>query len=132
MIKNREKKIALLHIAKKQTGITDDFYREILAKNAGIVSLKDMSEEWQFSVLISVFNKMGFKNKSQWACTPAQKWKINDLWQRCSRSKNYEGLNNFAKRMFHKNVFELDKREASDFITALIKISREIESEKAI
>lgn len=39
------KKLALIHIVKKELGLSDEEYREILRREAGVDSAKDLTDE---------------------------------------------------------------------------------------
>ena len=55
-------KLAVIHIAKAQTGMTDEEYRDLLA-GFGVASSKDL-KAGQFDKLMSRFEAMGFRTTS--------------------------------------------------------------------
>jgi len=59
MISNSKK--AVIHIAKAQTGMTEDEYRALLS-SVGVASSKDLIP-LKFDIVMKRFGKMGFKRK---------------------------------------------------------------------
>jgi len=59
MISNKKK--AVIHIAKTQTGMTDDEYRGLLGR-FGVASSKDLDSA-KFELVMKHFEKLGFKRK---------------------------------------------------------------------
>ena len=57
-------KLAVIHIAKKQTGMDDDTYRELLA-GFGVASSKDLNAG-DFAALMKHFEMLGFQSTSPW------------------------------------------------------------------
>lgn len=86
-IMTREK-LAVLHIAKKKLGLSDDEYRETLNNFAGVMSSKDLSEHG-FEAVMFHFCSLGFK--SDWntknfgyragMASPRQIAMIRELWK---------------------------------------------------
>lgn len=56
------KKLALIHVAKKQTGLTEAEYRDLLA-GFGAQSSKQLDGR-QFDALLNHFKKLGFRSTS--------------------------------------------------------------------
>lgn len=85
-IMTREK-LAVLHVAKKQLGLSDEEYRDILNNFAGVTSAKDLAEHG-FEAVMFHFAKLGFK--SDWnaknlgyrsgMASPRQIAMIRKLW----------------------------------------------------
>ncbi|MDR1128846.1 MAG: regulatory protein GemA, partial [Treponema sp.] len=48
-ISNRKAKLSLIHIAKKDVGITDEAYRSLLSGTAGVESAAKLEYEYQFN-----------------------------------------------------------------------------------
>jgi phage gp16-like protein len=61
MISNNKK--AVIHIAKVQTGRTDEEYRDILSR-AGVTSSKDLTDA-KFEIVMAEFKKLGFKKQAK-------------------------------------------------------------------
>lgn len=57
------KKLAVIHIAKKQVGMSDDEYGDLLG-SVGVESSKDLNSK-TFTVVMGHFEKLGFKTKSK-------------------------------------------------------------------
>jgi hypothetical protein len=110
MILHKQKKIALIHVAKKAVDITDEDYRSLLFGAAGIESLTELEHEDQFLNIMEAFKNLGFistkmLNKSRpqwtdtWGCTSAQRAKIEVMWRTCARDKSDKALKRFIKRI---------------------------------
>jgi hypothetical protein len=111
-ILNRKEKLSLIHIAKKETGITDEAYRALLDGAAGIGSAAEIAFEDQFIAVMAAFEKLGFKSwKKQgkttsrpqrpdtWGCTESQRAKIEVMWKTCARNPSDRALRAFVKRI---------------------------------
>jgi len=61
VIDNNKK--AVIHIAKTQTGMTEDEYRALLS-SVGVESSRNLTHE-KFKKLMKHFEKIGYKNKSR-------------------------------------------------------------------
>jgi hypothetical protein len=109
---NRKKKLSLIHIAKKETGITDDAYRLLLQGAAGITSAAEIAWEDQFNAVMIAFENLGFKSwKRQgktasrpewpdaWGCGEGQRAKIEAMWKTCARNPADKALRAFIKRI---------------------------------
>ena len=59
-IMTREK-LAVLHIAKKQLGLSEEEYRDILNNFSGVTSAEDLNEQGFESVMFHL-SKLGFKS----------------------------------------------------------------------
>lgn len=57
------RQLAVVHLAKKQVGMTDDEYRDLLG-SVGVESSKDLDKKG-FSVVMKHFEQIGFKSKSK-------------------------------------------------------------------
>lgn len=114
MILNKRSKMALIHIAKDRTGLSDEEYRALLWGAAGIESTRDLEWEDQFSAIMDAFAKLGFQSwkkegktdsrprwVDEWACKPAQRAKIEVMWKTCARNKDEAALRAFIRRIAH-------------------------------
>ena len=114
VITNKRGKIALIHIAKDAVGLDDEHYRLFLEGAAGVRSSKDIQWEDQFIAVMNAFKRLGFHSwKAQgrttsrprweqpWGCTPAQRAKIEVMWQTCARNKSTRSLHAFMRRIVH-------------------------------
>lgn len=61
MINNRKK--ALIHVAKKQLGLSEDEYRAVL-EQVGVGSSKDLTDK-TFGVVMAHFERLGFKPRTK-------------------------------------------------------------------
>ncbi|MHB9292661.1 hypothetical protein Holit_01763 [Hollandina sp. SP2] len=113
-IKNKKAKIALIHVAKKSIGITDEDYCALLIGAAGIDSTKYLEYEYQFDEIMKIFNRLGFVSRKKesssisrhqwtdkWGCTDAQRAKIEAMWRSCARNPSDRALRAFVKRITH-------------------------------
>ena len=113
-ITNRNTKLSLIHIAKKNTGIADDAYRILLEGAAGVDSAAKIEFEYQFSAVMKAFENLGFKSAAksgekktrpqwtdEWGGTEDQRAKIEVLWKSCARNKTEKALRAFIKRITH-------------------------------
>ena len=113
-ITNRKTKLSLIHIAKKDSGITDDAYRALLEGAAGVGSAAKIEYECQFNAVMKAFENLGFKSTQRnggkkprpqwtdkWGGTEDQRAKIEVLWQACARNKTEKALRLFIKRIAH-------------------------------
>ena len=58
-----KKQLAVVHIAKKQVGMTEDEYRDLLS-SVGAKSAKDLTRK-TFSIVMRHFEQLGFKTQSR-------------------------------------------------------------------
>lgn len=102
------KQIALVHVAKQKTGLSETAYRDLLA-GFGVKSSKELARV-DLPKLLAAFEKFGFQQKKptkktgspHTPITAAQKAKILTLWATVSRLPRNEqtmGLNTFCKRI---------------------------------
>lgn len=114
------KKIALIHIIKKELKLSDEEYRDILERAAGVRSSKDLTET-SFRLLMRYFVRSGYYQKRRDGLTLKQKMYIKYLAH--TLEWNDLHLANYLQKYFHKREIEsLSKKEASGVITALTHI----------
>lgn len=130
MIYKRKQKIAAIHIAKVQCGLSDDEYRELLISCAGITSAADLKNEDQVDSIMAAFKKLGFMPRrsrggtARSFITRAQESYIRSLWENTARNPAPEALDAFVNRITHAlTLGELNRREASKVIEALRQMS---------
>ncbi len=112
MIINKDKKVALIHIAKKERGLDEEAYRALLHGAAGIISTKDLCYEDQFNSIMKAFKNLGFKSyrdqgktssrpirTDEWGCGDDLRAKIEAMWKTCARTKTEKALRSFIKRI---------------------------------
>jgi hypothetical protein len=109
---NKKAKLSLIHIAKKETGITDEAYRILLYSAAGVNSASEINFEDQFNAVMRAFGNLGFRSwKRQgkttsrpqwpdtWGCSDDQRAKIEAMWKTCARNPSDRALQTFIKRI---------------------------------
>ncbi|MDR2370422.1 MAG: regulatory protein GemA, partial [Treponema sp.] len=112
VLPNRKEKLSLIHVAKKETGITDEAYRLLLSGAAGTDSAAKIVYEDQFIAVMKAFEKLGFKSWKKrgltdsrpdwpdaWGCTEDQRAKIEVMWKTCARNPSDRALRAFVKRI---------------------------------
>jgi hypothetical protein len=111
-ITNKKEKLAIIHVAKKDVGITDEDYRALLSGAAGVTSAAELEYECQFNAVMKAFENLGFKNLKKrgasrpqwtdtWGGTPDQRAKIEVMWRTCARNPTDKALCAFIKRIAH-------------------------------
>lgn len=114
MITNKKSKMALIHVAKTKTGLSDENYRALLSGAAGIDSAKDLEYEDQFQAIMESFAGLGFQSwkkegkttsrprwTEDWGCTKDQRAKIEVMWKTCARNPDEAALRAFMRRITH-------------------------------
>ena len=113
-MKNKKACLAIIHLAKKQTGLTDELYRALLLGAAGVSSSALITTDEQFHAIMEAFKLIGFvkvqnKNKSYhtdfWRCTKEQRSKIEVLWYTIANNTTEQALRAFASRIAHVDSF---------------------------
>ena len=114
------KKLAVIHIVKKELGLTDDEYRHILERETGVRSAKDLDAQG-FRRLMHYFTRSRHYRDRRDGITFRQKLYIRNL----VRDLGWDGRHfaNWLKKYHKKDGLErLSKREASKVIVGLKKI----------
>ncbi|MFO8052882.1 MAG: phage protein GemA/Gp16 family protein [Candidatus Omnitrophota bacterium] len=120
MAKIDKKKLALIHIVKKELGLDDNQYRKILKEAAGVTSAKDLDRSG-FRKLMNYFVRSRHYQPRPKGLTIRQKIFIKVLAQNLDWGKKH--LNNFVHKYYHKNnLDQLNKKEASKLIESLKSI----------
>ncbi|MEF9425681.1 MAG: regulatory protein GemA [Candidatus Mariimomonas ferrooxydans] len=116
------KKLAIIHIVKKELNLSDDEYRDILRTAAGVNSAKDLDEE-KFKKLMNYFVRSRHWRTNTFGLTIRQKLYIQTLAQDIGWSRSH--LNNFVQKYYHKSdVGRLSKEDAIKVIEALKNIKQ--------
>ena len=114
------KKLALIHIIKKELKLSDPQYRSILIEATGVNSAKDLDDE-KFRKLMNYFVRSRLYRKSSTSITVKQKIYIKYLAKRIGWSGRH--LHNFLRKYYHKSYLDrLTKRQAAKVIVALRSI----------
>lgn len=117
-----KKKLALIHIIKKELNLSDQEYRDVLHKAVGVYSAKDLTEE-SFRKLMNYFVRSKHYRVNRHGMTIRQKVFIQSLAKNAKWSQ--EHLMNFLHKYYHVNRLEgLTKIQASHCIESLKHIVR--------
>ena len=103
------KQLALIHIAaKKDIGLTDEQYREVLRKMAGVESSKNLDQDG-FELVMQGFAAMGYRSdftksfygRRRGMAAPAACSRIRQLWREFAGGKAGEhSLDKWLERTF--------------------------------
>jgi hypothetical protein len=111
------KKLAVVHILKKELNLSDDEYRDILQQAAGVRSAKDLDEA-NFRKLMRYFVRSKYYRINPFGLTLKQKLYITYMAREMGWDEGH--LNNFIHKYYHKSrVDELTKKEAVKAIESL-------------
>jgi phage gp16-like protein len=122
------KKLALIHIVKKDLALTDEAYRDMLQAAAGVRSARDLDEAG-FQKLMRFFARSGYYRVNPQRMTYRQKLYIQHLREDLGWDANH--FVNFLRKYFHKTeMLTLSKQEASHLIDALQNVLKH-QAEKA-
>lgn len=125
-----QKQIALLHVAKRELGLSDERYRDILFRLCACESSKFLDQDG-FDLVMQCFSALGFK--SSWneknfghrygMATPNQVRYIRKLWSAYRKPEIEDGdasLNKWLSRYHHVSALRFVSEEmASKIIPAL-------------
>ncbi len=124
MAKIDKKKLALIHIVKKELDLEDSQYRAILKKATGVGSAKDLDRQG-FRKLMNYFVRSRHWQPQPNGMTVRQRIFIKMLSKKLDWSK--EHLNNFIHKYYQENDLDkLSKDKASKLIEALKQIQKHI------
>jgi hypothetical protein len=116
------KKLAVIHIVKRELGLTDQEYRDILEKTAGVRSAKDLDDNG-FRRLMHYFVRSRHYRNSRDSITLRQKMYIDYLREEAGWSPDH--FMNFLKKYYKKSDLGLfSKKEAGKVIESLKNIIR--------
>lgn len=111
------KKLASIHIVKKELNLSDDEYRGILFREAGVESAKDLDEA-KFRRLMKYFVRSRYYKLNPSGLTLRQKLFIQYLAGQLGWDKQH--LENFIRKYYHEyTIDKLSKQEASRAIESL-------------
>ena len=129
--------LALIHLAAKDRGLTDDQYRSALAQIGGVTSAKDLDAEG-FTAMMGYFEYIGFApiaakgpnyGPRDGMASFAQMELIRSLWSEITR-RTYAGEDEFNKWLLGKFKVSalrfLKKDTAQKVITALMMWKRRL------
>jgi len=116
------KKIAVIHIVKKELALPDDAYRKILFEVAGVRSSKDLDDAG-FRRLMNYFVRSPHYRVNAHGLTFRQKFYIQFLSDRMEWDADH--LRNFLHKYYHKaRIEDLTKKEAIKVIESLKNVMR--------
>lgn len=120
------KKLAVIHIVKRELKLSDEEYRNILQLAAGVNSAKDLDEAG-FRRLMRFFARSNHYRINSQGLTLRQKLFIRHLFAELHWSPPH--CRNFLMKYYRKPAIEdLNKKEASKVIEALKQIKRHRQS----
>ena len=117
----------IIHVAKKQLGIDDETYRDILRVQCGVSSSKDLTQAG-VKRLMSRFRELGFNDgkegkrygKRAGMATPDQIRYVRDLWRHYHGEDNDRALGRWMGRSFGVSDLRfLDSKVVNSVINAL-------------
>ena len=111
------KKLALIHIVKKELKIPDDDYRCILRRIAGVETSKDLDEA-KFRKLMYFFVRSDYYRVNAFGMTLKQKLFIKALARELGWDPGH--LRNFIRKYYRRDGLDfLTRKEASNLIESL-------------
>lgn len=114
------KKLAVIHIVKRELGLSDQEYRDILQRATGVRSARDMDEEG-FRRLMRYFARSKHYRINQYGMTFRQKLYIKHLVGDLGWDESH--FSNFLKKYYKKrDIDRLTRKEASKVIQSLKSI----------
>lgn len=117
-----KKKLALIHIVKRELNLSDQEYRDILQQVTGVRSAKDLDEKG-FNLLLRYFARSKRYRINRYGLTFRQKYFIRHLLEDLLWDE--EHFHNFLKKYYQKTgIDKLTKEEASKVIESLKNIMK--------
>ncbi|HMA53229.1 MAG TPA: phage protein GemA/Gp16 family protein [Acidobacteriota bacterium] len=111
------KKLALIHIVKKELGLSDPDYRCVLKRIAGVESSKDLDEAG-FRKMMRFFVRSDYFRANSFGMTLKQKLFIKSLVSQLGWEDTH--LKNFIHKYYqHPDLDHLNRKEASKLIESL-------------
>lgn len=118
------RQLALVHVARAKTGMSEDVYRSLLASRWGVTTSKDLTRA-QLDELLKVFRSMGFRVKHTVLNhpnplalpSPAQLALIERLWATIGWTDSAR-RRGFCIRLF-RNPWPQSRQESNALIAAL-------------
>ena len=111
------KKLALIHIVKKELGIGDEDYQCLLKRIAGVESAKDLDQAG-FRKMMRFFVRSDYFRANSFGMTLKQKLFIKALASQLGWEETH--LTNFIRKYYQREGLEaLTRKEASKLIESL-------------
>ncbi len=115
-----KKKLAVIHIVKRELSLSDDEYRNTLERIAGVRSAKDLTDD-QFHKLMHYFVRTRHYRTANKGITLRQKYYLRQLKERLQWDDSH--FQNYIHKYFHnRDLNTYTKHDASNLIVALKKI----------
>ncbi len=115
-----KKKLAVIHIVKRELSLSDDEYRNTLERIAGVRSAKDLTDD-QFHKLMRYFVRTRHYRVANKGITLRQKYYLRQLKERLQWDDSH--FQNYIHKYFHnRKLNTYTKHDASNLIVALKKI----------
>ena len=136
MLTDRRRKLAVIHIAKKELALDDDTYRTLLAGAAGVDSAGKIANDRQYCDVMRAFRRAGYQPKPPAGrkAPDAQMGKCYALWCELHRvgavrSKAWGSMMAWVGRQLggHQDILRAD--QMSHLIEALKRWQRRITEE---
>ena len=117
-----KKKLAVIHIVKKELNLSDTEYRRILKETCGVQTAKEL-DEVGFRKLLNYFVRSKYYQVNPQGLTLKQKLYIQYLAKDLGWDKLH--LSNFMRKYYGKsNILDFSKKEAIKLIEALKNIKK--------
>ena len=111
------KRLALIHIVKKELNLSDKEYRKILSESCGVSSAKDLTQE-KFRKLMNYFVRSEYYRLNPQGLTIKQKLYIKYIAGSMGWDQGH--LNNFIYKYYHRpEIDKLTRQEAIKLIESL-------------
>ena len=111
------KKLALIHIVKKELGVSDEDYRCLLKRIAGVESARDLDEAG-FRKMMRFFVRSDYFRANSFGMTLKQKLFIKSLVSQLGWEETH--LRNFIHKYYQKPDLDyFDRKDASKLIESL-------------
>lgn len=111
------KKLAVIHIVKKELSLSDEEYRDILERVVGVRSSRDLTDS-QFRKLMRYFVRTLHYRVTSKGITLRQKYYINRLKKDLDWDDSH--FQNYLNKYFHNRGLDTySKHDASNLIVAL-------------
>ena len=115
-----KKKLAVIHIVKRELSLSDDEYRNTLERIAGVRSAKDLTDD-QFHKLMRYFVRTRHYRVTSKGITLRQKYYLRQLKERLQWDDSH--FQNYIHKYFHnRDLNTYTKHDASNLIVALKSI----------
>jgi phage gp16-like protein len=130
MITDAQRK--LIHLARRRLELTEEDYRALLQRVAGVASSNDLDGDAGVNAVMQEFGRLGFKTVQQapkygerwgWA-TQKQLDLIRSLWRKYAGTEEEAGLERFLEKQFKVTSLRfLDFRTAQKVITTFKRMA---------